>query len=147
MNPRVIALRGRGSIGKSTTLAKELTRLLIQNGWRLVSEWRHGNGIDVVNVYTNDDGVLLGVASAGDKYDEVAQAFATLVGQGCTVIICACRTKDMPNAAGDVRGTNTAMREFSDDITYIDKTIADRNDTVACDRANETDAQRLLNLL
>lgn len=146
MNPRIIALRGRGSIGKSTTLVL-LSELIQPLGWTPVSQHRHGNGIDIIDVFVNDQGDRLGIASAGDHYDEVAPAIRKLISEGCTTIVCACRTKDMPNAQGVVRGTNTALREFSNNITYINKTVEDPEDKPACDQANQNDVNQLVNLI
>lgn len=72
MNRRIIALRGRGSVGKTTTINMLADRLLTR-GWRRESRVMHGNGVDITDVYVGDDGVRLGVASAGDNFNEVDQ--------------------------------------------------------------------------
>ncbi len=140
---RIIALRGRASVGKTTTIV-ELADRLENLGWIRIWRVLHGNRIDIIDLYRNEDGVLLGVASAGDNYDEVAPALRRLVNAGATVIICACRTKDMPNKVGEIRGTHAAMREITRDITFIDKTIINQNNDTLRAQANNTDIVRLL---
>jgi|LakMenE01Jun11ns_1017448.scaffolds.fasta_scaffold9881092_3 hypothetical protein len=63
MKRRIIALRGRGDVGKTTTILL-LPGLLIARGWELVSRVMHGNGIDITDVYKNANGDLHGVASS-----------------------------------------------------------------------------------
>lgn len=146
MNNRIIALRGRGSIGKTTTIV-ELADGLINFGWK--REWHtvHGNGVDIVDLYSNSKGTLLGVASAGDNYHEVAPALKRLVSAGATVMICACRTKDMPNANGKIRGTHAAMKEITQNITFINKTIIDQKNDVLHQQANTKDINSIMNIL
>lgn len=146
MNNRLIALRGRGSVGKTTTIV-ELADGLINFGWN--REWRtvHGNGVDIVDLYKNNEGILLGVASAGDNYDEVAPALRRLLNAGATIMICACRTKDMPNAKGVIRGTNTAMREITRNITFVNKTIVEQKIEALRQQANTRDINSIMNIL
>lgn len=143
---RIIALRGRGSIGKTTTIVR-LADGLINFGW--IREWRrvHGNGIDIVDLYRNSEGILLGVASAGDNYDEVAPALHRLVNAGATIMICACRTKDMPNADGEIRGTHAAMREITQNITFVNKTIIEQESDSLRQQANTRDINSIMNIL
>lgn len=50
MNRRIIALRGRGGIGKTTTI-NMLADMLLTRGWRRESRVFHGNGVDITDVY------------------------------------------------------------------------------------------------
>jgi hypothetical protein len=143
---RIIALRGRGYIGKTTTI-NLLANRLPNFGWINISREIHGNGIDVIGVYVSTDGKRLGIASAGDHYDEVEPALQKLKAAECSIVVCACRTKDMPNADGIYRGTNTALNEFSDDISFVNKTIIDLEDKNVRHQANQDDVQQLLNRL
>ena len=77
MNRRIIALRGRGGIGKTTTI-NMLADMLLTRGWRRESSVVHGNGVDITDVYVGADGVRLGVASAGDNFREVNDALKIL---------------------------------------------------------------------
>ncbi|MEZ4889807.1 MAG: hypothetical protein R2779_04340 [Crocinitomicaceae bacterium] len=146
MDNRIIALRGRGFIGKTTTIV-ELADELINSGWNRVWRTMHGNGIDIVDLYSNNEGILLGVASAGDNYNEVAPALQRLVTSGATVMICACRTKDMPNAKGEIRGTHTAMKEITQNITFVNKTIIEQKNDVLRQQTNTRDINSILNIL
>jgi len=133
MNRRIIALRGRGGIGKTTTI-NMLADMLLTRGWTRESRVLHGNGIDITDVYFGADGVRLGVASAGDNFREVNDALKILSGAGCVTVICACRTRG---------ATNDAMRKYSNNITFVNKTIV-ADDDVAQAQTNESDANRIL---
>ena len=144
MNRRIIALRGRGGIGKTTTI-RLLADMLERAGWERISRVMHGNGIDITDVCRNKNGDLLGVESAGDNFREVNDALTILFGAGCELVICACRTRDMPDSNGLVQGTHFAMRQFTNNINFVNKTIVDRTNEAAKDRANLEDANNLLN--
>lgn len=133
MNRRIIALRGRGGIGKTTTI-NLLVDELVTRGWRRESRVFHGNGVDITDVYVGVDGVRLGVASAGDNFREVNDALKILSGARCETVICACRTRG---------ATHDAMRKYSNNITFVNKTIVTDSDG---DRAqtNDSDANRIL---
>ena len=106
MDPKIIALRGRGDIGKTATI-NLIPGILIEQGWTRIMRDMHGNRIDFIDVYEKD-GIKLGVASAGDNYREVNIAMVVLVAEGCTIIICACRTFDKRNKIGVFHGTHSA---------------------------------------
>ena len=143
---RIIALRGRGFVGKTTTII-QLADGLGNFGWN--REWRvfHGNRIDIIDLYRNDNGILLGVASAGDNYDEVASALFRLVNAGASIMICACRTRDMPNADGEIRGTHAAMREITQDITFVNKIIIEPDNDILRQQATTRDINSIMNIL
>ena len=105
MNRRIIALRGRGDIGKTTTI-NMLADMWHTRGWTRESRVLHGNGIDIKNVYFGADGVRFGEVSAGDNFREVDTSLRILLDANCTVVVCACRTHDMPDANGVVQGTS-----------------------------------------
>lgn len=146
MNRRIIALRGRGGIGKTTTI-NMLADLLLTLGWRRESRVFHGNGVDITDVYVGADGVRLGVASAGDNFNEVDRSLRILFEANCTVVVCACRTRDMPDANGVVQGTHFAMHQFTDDIRFIVKTIVETDNDEQRRLANDADVNRLLQLI
>lgn len=147
MNPRIIALRGRGGIGKTTTINLLVNEFLLPPDWIRESRKHHGNGVDIVDVYVNDNGIRLGVASAGDNFNEVKHALRRLVDARCTVIICACRTKDMPNAKGEYKGTHAAMKQFSHNIRFVRKRIVEENHKIRRHEANMNNAEQLLALV
>lgn len=146
MNRRIIALRGRGSIGKTTTI-NMLADLLLTRGWRRESRVMHGNGVDITDVYVGADGVRLGVASAGDNFNEVDRSLRILFDANCTVVVCACRTRDMPDANGVVQGTHFAMRQFTNDIRFVVKTIVETDSVEQRRLVNDADEDRLLELI
>ncbi len=146
MNRKRIALRGRGGIGKTTTI-NMLADMLVTRGWIRESRELHGNGVDITYVYVGTDGVRLGVASAGDNFNEVDRSLRILFNANCTVVVCACRTRDMPDANGVVQGTHFAMRQFTNDIRFVVKTIVERDSEEQRQRANDSDVDRLLQLI
>lgn len=128
----IIALRGAGETGKSTTIGK-LRDLLTQHGYR--ETWYVPAGGDFLAVFTKE-GKKIGVTSSGDTYDLVADRLTDMVNDGCEICVCACRSYDRG------RGTNTAIAEFTNyRHQFVQKTV-DRNPATQ-DRTNDTDAQRL----
>ncbi|MCT4562371.1 MAG: ATP-binding protein [Crocinitomicaceae bacterium] len=143
MKPRIIALCGRGNCGKSTTLL-ELIQRLLELGWILIDEQKHGNGIDKMVVLRNKNGKLIGVATPGDHYNEVLNALSFLSKHSCLLVFCACRTKDMPGKDGLYLGTHAALRTFSEEITFIGKTIVQVEKKELYLEANRTDIRRMM---
>ena len=143
MNIKIIALRGRGGVGKTTTIVKLADELVKQGYDRL---WRevHGNKTDIVDLFRDKKGVLIGVASAGDNYDEVHSALNNLKSSNAKIIICACRTRDMPNKRGLLKGTHAAMKEISPNIIFNDKTIIVEKDENLRNKANLKDIYKLI---
>ncbi len=135
MIERIIALRGRGEIGKSTTII-QLADELVRRGWTRESRVLHGNRIDITDVYTNEEGVRLGVASAGDNFMEVDGSLRMLSTVDCRIVICACRTRG---------GTHTAMRQFTRNILFVTKTIVTGTNENDMRIANNADLFSLLN--
>ena len=115
---RIIALQGRGNSGKTTTI-NMLPTILVANGYTQVPGMYQQHGADFLDVYEN--GIIrLGVTSSGDTYDLVHDRLIDLINAGCTVCVCACRTRDnIPP------GTIAAVNSFPGYIpTFIQKTYA-----------------------
>lgn len=115
---RIIALQGRGSSGKTTTI-NILPAILRANGYMQVPGMYQQHGADFLDVYEN--GIIrLGITSSGDTYDLVHDRLTDLINAGCAVCICACRTRDNVPP-----GTIAAVNSFPGFTpTFIQKTYA-----------------------
>jgi hypothetical protein len=94
-------------MGKTTTI-NMFADMLFTRGWRRESRVFHGNGVDITDVYVGADGVRLGEVSTGDNFREFDTSLRILFDANCTVVVCACRTRDIPDANGVVQGTFNA---------------------------------------
>jgi hypothetical protein len=95
----IIALRGIGNSGKSTTI-RLLHGLMLSNGYILIrTDFTEESG-DFISIFSKD-GKLIGVTSTGDTFDAVSEKLAELVGAGCTVCVCACRSRGATNVAAE----------------------------------------------
>lgn len=136
---KIIALRGRGNSGKSTTI-RLLYDLLLQNGYQLISSNINVNGGDFIAIFSKN-GKLIGVTSSGDTYDLVHDRLQELVNANCNICVCACRTFDRVPP-----GTNAAIIEFTDyQNKFIEKTV-DVNDATQR-TTNGRDAQNLFSAI
>ena len=99
---RIIALKGRGNSGKTTTI-NLLPNILLANGYSRVPGMFQQHGSDFLDVFEN--GVQrVGVTSSGDTFDLVHDRLTDLVNAKCDVYVCACRTSG---------GTHTAIYNFT----------------------------------
>ena len=112
----IIALRGKGNSGKSTTM-RNLRLFLIDNKYELISSKPDNRG-DFVAIFLKN-GILVGVTSYGDTYDVLQLRLRELIESSCTICVCVCRTFDRV-----VPGTNAALHEVQGfSVQYIDKTF------------------------
>lgn len=89
MNKLVIANRGAGYIGKSSSV-RAVYQLLKDKGYKLlVEEWQ---GEDIKAIF-EVDGVKVGVESQGDPSSQMGETMEKYVEAGCDIIVTACRTK------------------------------------------------------
>jgi hypothetical protein len=136
---KIIALRGKGNSGKSTTI-RILHDLLLQNEFRQVSSNLKAEGGDFIAIFSKNE-KYIGITSSGDTYDLVHQHLLELVNAKCDICICTCRTFDRIPP-----GTSTAILEFTNlDNLFIEKTIDNYEATQSA--TNERDAQNLLLVL
>jgi hypothetical protein len=145
MNKRIIiALRGKGDSGKTTTIVK-LYSLISPDDFTLVETNIERPYPDYRAIFKHKD-LLIGITSKGDTYDDVSKDLKWLIGKGCHLLICACRTKDRPNRHGRVRGSNTAIDEYEDhQIIRLNKSVSGNPENHFENEANNaSDAQRLL---
>lgn len=89
MNKLVIANRGAGYIGKSSSV-RSVYQLLKDNGHKLlVEEWQ---GEDIKAIF-DINGVKVGIESQGDPGYDMEKTMEEFVGTNCDIIITSCRTR------------------------------------------------------
>ncbi|MFA5781850.1 MAG: hypothetical protein WC868_06235 [Bacteroidales bacterium] len=132
----IIALKGIGDSGKSTTIGMLYRLLSSNNNYHLVEKDYDPNGGDFIAVFSRN-GMLIGITSSGDKYDLVHDKLEKLINMGCVICVCACRSFDRYG-----HGTIAAISEFTNfQALYIEKEIAITPDQE--NAINHNDAQRL----
>ena len=134
---KIIALRGKNNSGKSSTI-RLLYDLLVAHGYKVVSSNLGHDGSDFRAVLKKRN-ALVGITSASDTYDLVHDDLEVLIGSGCSVCVCSCRSFDR-----NEQGTNAAIESFkSYQKQFFDKTVA----PVASKQSqfNKIDSQALLN--
>jgi len=135
---KIIALRGRGSIGKTTTIRNHLHGLMLQNGFKQVPNCMVGGGTrDIYDVFEKN-GIRYGISSSGDTHDHVMNNLTDLISDKCDIMVCACRTRG---------GTHAALHSFNIPVTFVDKQIGNSNNQSQINTLNQQDAQKILNLL
>jgi len=136
MNKRIIALKGRGNSGKTSTI-KLLPEILKENGFNQVPNKYRKFGSDFRDIFIKD-GLLVGITSSGDTYDLVKQRLAELINDNCIICICACRTFDRSE-----KGTIAATKEFNNyETEYVNKTY--ENNESKQYEVNKKDAEKLM---
>lgn len=130
----IIALRGRGNIGKTTTIGI-LYELLLTNNYEPLPGYFHGR-VEISDILSKN-GALMGITSLGDTYGHVSRNLWDFSITNCDLLICACRS------AG---GSCDAILEYTDqEIRFINKTIEGK--ASLRDRVNQSDALRLFTLI
>lgn len=136
---KIIALRGRGSSGKSSTI-KYLYNILIDKGFKQIE----GKSPKIKGDFTailSKDGIVIGLTSLGDIHNLVYDKLKFLVDNKCLICVSACRTFDKKQP-----GTNAAIESFNSyEYEYIEKTI--NNDEYSQVKTNEKDAERILDAI
>ena len=135
-NMNIIALKGKGNSGKSTTI-RLLHDLLIADDYEVVNTNFESLGGDFRTVFSKN-GKIIGITSSGDTFDLVRNNLKILVDLECNICVCACRSYDRSD-----HGTNAAIDTFLPTYKkqYVDKTIT----TISAQQsiANEKDCQIL----
>lgn len=136
---KIIALKGRGGSGKSTTI-KILPNILLKNGYGQVPGKFKQHGFDILDIFEKS-GVKVGITSSGDTFDLVSKRLDELTKAGCEICICACRTSDRKPP-----GTIAATQSYPNyKAFYMDKTYASDQTTQA--KVNNSDANKLFRII
>jgi hypothetical protein len=107
---RIIALKGRGNSGKTTTI-NMLPNILLANGYSRVAGMFQQHGSDFLDVFENGK-QRVGVTSSGDTYDLVHDRLTYLVNAKCDICVCACRISG---------GTHTAIYNFTGYTSHFEQ--------------------------
>ncbi len=92
MKRLLIALRGRSSVGKSSTLHLLFKLLLAHPGTKPLHFKALGRKLDFIAV-VSVEGATVGIFNRGDIPATVQELLEQLVSEKCQVIVCAARTK------------------------------------------------------
>lgn len=87
---KAIALRGKGTIGKSQTI-RTVDELLRQKYSSAIVEHEHRTKAELRAVLSIN-GVKIGIESTGENIRRIKESFDLFVSLGCELIICATRT-------------------------------------------------------
>jgi hypothetical protein len=134
LNPLIIALRGKGNSGKSTTI-KALRRLLLEAGFQSTPELFNADTGDFVDCLIREKEII-GITSCGDTYDILYEMLSKLPQYNPSILMCACRTYG---------GTNLVLQNFSANIEFVEKEIA-LNERLH-ESTNQSDAERLFDII
>ena len=88
----IIALYGKGGIGKSTTCKLVKDKLLKLGGLNVFrNEHVRANGHDI-NIVLQQDTLKIGIETEGDPGTPLEDRLSDFVNIGCQIIVCTCRT-------------------------------------------------------
>jgi ABC-type cobalamin/Fe3+-siderophores transport system ATPase subunit len=138
---KIIALRGKGGTGKTTTMKMLRAEILNLGAEEIHYKDNLGHkGRDFYGVYKVWN-TLIGITSEGDFHRVVYERIERLIGMECRIICCTCRTKDTKKP-----GTISAIHAFPQFAPmFILKTRAAKG--LSEDDANRQDCGDLLNQL
>lgn len=92
--PKLFALQGPGSCGKSTTL-NNLYNAACSKYPSATVQVLHVGTADIAIIVTGVNGVVVGIESQGDPGSRLQNTLSTFVLAKCDIIFCACRTRGM----------------------------------------------------
>ncbi len=131
----IIALEGRPSNGKSTTIGL-LYESMKQDNYEIIQD-RKRRGSKEFFVIVEKKGKKIGVTTYGDNPDLIRMRIDFFIAQGCHIIVIACR----PSATGDrTRETIESYAGFTKE--FIPKTV--EADPALRTAVNQADANVLL---
>lgn len=91
MKKEVIGLWGKGNVGKSQTI-KKVYDLLKSKHKNVKEEHKEEGRVDIIVVLTIGT-TRIGIESQGDPCSRLEESLRLFVKLGCTVIVCATRTR------------------------------------------------------
>jgi len=131
----LIALRGKGRIGKSTTI-KLLRDILLNTYFGVIDEIQYRSGGDIFSIFKLK-GKIIGIASSGDLSEIVEANLDEFIKNNCDIAVCACRSYGQTVTAIEF---NTSFNHI-----FISKTIGISK--LDQDSANFTDANEILSII
>ncbi|HEY5125097.1 MAG TPA: hypothetical protein VIK14_15310 [Ignavibacteria bacterium] len=132
MKKTIIALKGKGKSGKSTTLRLLSNKLEIQ-GFKIIIDKRKINRTDFKYVVFSKNGIRVGITSYGDLLEIIKNNLKILENLNCKILICACRSR------GETLNFPKYFSSYR--VEFIEKSITDivseRN------KLNKSDANKI----
>ena len=93
MPGNLIAVRGRASVGKTSTIIEVRQQLLKQEGIAEIDHVKTGNRAGDFWAVLQGKHRRIGIASEGDREDLLSDHLDRMIEAGCDVIVCATRTR------------------------------------------------------
>lgn len=91
MEKTIIALWGRGNVGKTTTIKDVFEKLLeIFKDCKLLK--KEDSYVDDIQSIIEIDDIKIGIESQGDPNSRIFKSIPLFIKEGCHIIICATRT-------------------------------------------------------
>lgn len=137
---KVIALRGLGNSGKSSSLRKVYELLVVRyalNKNRVNVKIEGALNKSNTSVIVSINGVRIGIDSAGDQLDILVGRLRDLEFKGCAIIVCASRT------AASFEAAVNDLERCCYEIEWIEKT-KEGTTKLEWDAANLTTAEDIV---
>lgn len=136
--PHIIALEGRPSKGKSTTIGL-LFDLMRENDYDIVQDKKR-RGSKEFFVILSKTGKKIGVTTYGDNPGIIRQKLEYFIRKGCTIAVIACR----PYSSND--GTKAMIESYvAFDKQYVSKTV--EVDSAKHALVNQADAKTMFDII
>lgn len=130
----IIALKGRASCGKSSTLnlVIDILKKKYQNAsYNLLINGRDKKLI-INNLVVNKNNLRVGIETQGDPNSRLASSLLDFNNMKCDIIFCACRTR------GQTQKIIESYKNNGYNIQFINQTISNNNQQqVNCNSANQ----------
>ena len=138
---KIIALHGKASCGKTTTIKKLYAKLVCDNRFSQMLFKKEGKD-DLTAVFEYGT-KKVGVTSLGDGEAELKNAFDIFIAENCDIVVCACRTRDAKNGAiAYIKSLNVNVAWYKK--AYIDVWTTQYYPTNEIDKINDIQAEALV---